>query len=275
MKKKTVLTIIGCVFALGAVACIVRLAMILYQPKAVKTETMSTSSETTEETAYTAPDESQAVIPTYSSIETEPYQAEYHCPVDFDALQGFNEDIYAWIIIKDTNINYPVVQAPNNDKFYLTHNSDEEYSSAGAIFSEHVYNSRDFNDPVTILYGHHMQSGAMFGNLQNYCTTDEFWDGEPVIKIYLPDRMLKYQVFAAVPYSRYHILVYNDFSNEEVYTKFFDDIMSTHSMEARFHEEYAPVFGDKVVILSTCLIGNNSNRYIVLGKLVYDSSEQC
>ena len=119
-----------------------------------------------------------------------------------------------------------------------------------------------------------MKSGAMFGNMQNDFTTDEFWDAEPVIEIYLPDRLLKYQVFAAVPYNNRHILHYNDFSDEEVYNAFFSDIMSTHSMEARFHEEYAPEYGDKVLILSTCLIGNNSNRYLVMGKLVYDSSKE-
>ncbi len=273
MKKKTIYIILGSIFALGMIACLIKLGMILYQPKPVNTETKSTT-ETTEETAYTAPDESQAVIPTYTSVTTDETSPVYVCPVDFATLQSYNEDIYAWITIKDTNIDYPVVQAPNNDQFYLTHNSDEEYSSAGSIFSEHVYNSKDFEDPVTILYGHHMKSGAMFGNMQNDFTTDSFWDSKPVIEIYLPDRLLRYQVFAAVPYSNRHILHYNDFSDEDVYNSFFSDILSTHSMEARFHEEYAPEYGDKVLILSTCLIGNNSNRYLVMGKLVYDSSKE-
>ncbi|MBQ6302421.1 MAG: class B sortase [Clostridiales bacterium] len=275
MNKKTVYIIIGTALSLGAVFCIIKLATILYQPKASLTATMSTSTDSTsteEETEYTAPDESLAVIPTYSSVGTSETKDVYVCPVDFEKLQGYNSDIYAWIQIANTNIDYPVVQAPNDDSYYLTHNSDCDYSSAGSIFSEHVYNSKDFNDPVTVLYGHHMMSGAMFGNLQNYFTDDEFWNADPVIHIYMPDRELRYAVFAAVPYKSAHMLHYNDFSDEEVFTDFFEDIMSTRSMEARFREEYAPETGDKVIALSTCLIGNRYNRFVVFGKLVYDSS---
>lgn len=275
--NKTVKIVIGCICALGAVFCVVKLATILYQPKATLTATMAastSSSVTTEETAYTAPDESKAVIPTYSSVTTQETVAKYVCPVDFDALQSVNDDIYAWIYIEGTDIDYPVVQSPNDDYFYLTYNSDGDYSSAGAIFTEHEYNGTDFTDPVTVIYGHHMSSGAMFGNMQNDFTDDDFWDTDPVITIYLPDRELRYQVFAAVPYGHSHILYYNDFDDEDVYEEFFDDIMSTYSIEARFHEEYAPEYGDRVIILSTCLIGNNYNRYVVMGKLVYDSSEQ-
>ena len=275
--NKTVKIVIGCICTLGAVFCVVKLATILYQPKATLTATMAastSSTETTEETAYTAPDESKAVIPTYSSIATQETAAKYVCPVDFDTLQSVNDDIYAWIYIDGTDIDYPVVQSPNDDYFYLTYNSDGDYSSAGAIFTEHEYNGTDFTDPVTVVYGHHMSSGAMFGNMQNEFTDDEFWDTDPVITIYLPDRELRYQVFAAVPYEHSHILYYHDFDDEEVYDEFFDGIMSTYSIEARFHEEYAPEYGDRVIILSTCLIGNNYNRYVVMGKLVYDSSEQ-
>ena len=276
MNKKTIYIIIGSVLALGAVLCIVKLVTILYEPKASLTATMSATdtTETEEETEYTAPDESLAIIPTYSTVATDATADVYVCPVDFEKLQGYNSDIYAWIYIKNTNIDYPVVQAPNDDSYYLTHNSDCDYSSAGSIFSEHQYNSKDFNDPVTVLYGHHMMSGAMFGYLQNYFTDDEFWDAEPVIEIYLPDRVLKYAVFATVPYESRHMLHYHDFTDEEVFTEFFDDIMATRSMEARFHEQYAPEAGDKVIALSTCLIGNRYKRFVVFGKLVYDSSVQ-
>lgn len=275
--NKTVKIIIGCVLTLGAVACVVKLAMILYEPKPTLTATRlptDTVPTATEETPYTAPDESKAVIPTYSSKTTTETSADvYVCPVDFEYLQSVNDDIYAWIYCEGTDIDYPVVQSPNDDSFYLTYNSDGEYSSAGAIFTEHEYNDTDFEDPVTVIYGHHMSSGAMFGNMQEEFMDDEFWDTDPVIEIYLPDRVLKYQVFAAVPYGHYHILHYHDFDDEDVFEDFFDDIMDTHAMEARLHEEYAPEYGDKVIVLSTCLIGNNYNRFTVMAKLVYDSSE--
>ena len=276
--NKTAKIVIGCVLALGAIACGVKVATILYQPKATLTSTMATTTPTTtttETTEYTDPDPSKAVTPTYTSATTEETAAVYVSPVDFEALQDVNEDIYAWIYIEGTDIDYPVCQSPTNDEFYLDHNSDGDYSSAGAVFSEHEFNGIDFSDPVTVLYGHHMSNGDIFGNLQVQFMEEEFWETDPVITFYLPDRELRYQVFAAVPYGHFHILYYHDFSDEEVYEDFFDEIMSTHAFEAMTHEEYAPEFGDKVIVLSTCLIGNNYNRYTVMGKLIYDSSEVC
>ena len=265
MNKRTECIIIGTALALGAVLCIVKLVSILYQPKASFTATMSASADSS------STDEDIAVKPSDPSVGTADV---YVCPVDFEKLQGYNSDIYAWIQIADTDINYPVVQSPADDSYYLTHNSDRDYSSEGSIFSEHEYNSKDFNDTVTVLYGHHMRSGAMFGNLQNYFSDIGFWNSYPVIRIYLPDRELRYAVFAAIPYKNAHMLHYHDFSDTKVYTDFFEEIMSTKSEEARFHEENAPENGDKVIALSTCLNGNRNNRFVVFGKLIYDSSVQ-
>ena len=257
MRKKTVYIIIGSVLALGAVFCLVKLAAMLYAPQASLTATINSEEETTGLT-----------------VAADASAAAYVCPIDFEKLQSYNSDIYAWVYVENTNINYPVVQSPDDDSYYLTHNSDGEYSSAGSIFTEHEFNSKDFNDPVTVLYGHHMKSGVMFGYLQSYFTNDEFWDAEPVIAVYLPDRALVYTVFAAVPYESDHMLFNRDFNDEEVFTDFFDDILATTSNEARFHEEYAPEKGDKVIALSTCLNGNSNKRFVVFGKLVYDSSAQ-
>ena len=138
MKKRTVYIITGTALALGAVFCIVKLAIMLYQPKASLTATMATSVD------RSSTEESSDAEPADPSEGTEDV---YVCPVDFEKLQGYNPDIYAWIRINNTNIDYPVVQSPKDDSFYLTHNSDREYSSAGSIFSEHEYNSKDFNDP--------------------------------------------------------------------------------------------------------------------------------
>lgn len=272
VNGRTVKIIIGCVLAVGSVACVIKLASILYEPKATLTATMATSAAVTTDGAYTPPNEDEAVIPTYTDFSTDATSEEYVCPVDFAALQAVNPDIYAWVRIEGTDIDFPVLQSPTDDSYYLTHNSDGEYSSAGSVFSEYEYNSTDFTDPVTILYGHRMKSGAIFGNLQLEVTEDTFWDSEPVIEIYLPDKLLKYQIFAAVPYDRAHILYYHDFADEETYNSFFNNIMSINNIEARFHEEYAPVYGDKVLMLSTCLIGDSYYRFIVMGTLVYDSS---
>ena len=88
-------------------------------------------------------------------------------PVDFEGLQEYNPDIYAWITIPGTAVDYPIVQRPEDNSYYLTHNTDGEESAEGAIFTED-YNSRDFTDPNTVIYGHNMRNGSMFRSLHNY-----------------------------------------------------------------------------------------------------------
>ena len=94
-------------------------------------------------------------------------------PVDFDSLIKQNPDIYAWIYIPETNINYPVCRHASDDNFYLDHDIYKNYSYAGAIYSQFC-NSRDFDDRVTVLYGHNMADGSMFANLHKFRDKDFF-----------------------------------------------------------------------------------------------------
>ena len=96
----------------------------------------------------------------------------YESPVDFPSLWEMNSEIYAWLYIPGTEVNYPILQREGNDKFYLNHNSQGRYSDGGAVFTESAYNSKDFTDPVTLVYGHYMRSGTMFGSLQATYTAE-------------------------------------------------------------------------------------------------------
>ena len=95
--------------------------------------------------------------------------------IDFAELSSINPDIYAWIRIPDTQIDYPVLQREEDDTYYLRHNSSGRYAFAGSIYTEEA-NSRDFKDPMTVLYGHNMRDGSMFQNLhflriKHFCGT--------------------------------------------------------------------------------------------------------
>ncbi|MGN0631478.1 MAG: class B sortase [Ruminococcus sp.] len=192
------------------------------------------------------------------SDESEPYIS----PVDFESLKGINPDIYAWIYIPDTEISYPVLQGENNS-FYIKHNEYSEYSGKGAIFTED-YNSKDFKDPVTLIYGHNMKDESMFGSLQRICNTLDD------IIIYLPDCEKKYHVFAAVPYSDIHILYYYDFTQKRVFNAFFRDIMSVKAVNSYFDESAVISPDDHIIILSTCMSGNNQKRFLVCAKEVIE-----
>jgi len=190
----------------------------------------------------------------------------YVSPVDFEDLQSMNPDIYAWLYIPGTDVNYPILQREGDDRFYLDHNSEGKFSQGGAIFTEETYTKKDFSDPVTLVYGHNMRSGAMFGNLQETYSGQDGLETYRDIAVYLPERELHYEVFAAVPYDMRHILYYNDFTDPEVFREFLERVRSVRSINANIDENAAVTAEDQLLILSTCLRGDRNQRYLVLAK---------
>lgn len=178
-----------------------------------------------------------------------------------------NPDVYAWIRIPEIGVDYPVLQSRKSDKYYLKRDSEGHFSSSGAIMSEKTYNGTDFEDPVTILYGQCMKSGAMFGSLQTFYSSEDGLEENRSIEIYLPDRKLEYEVFAAVPFDARHILSQYDFSDEKVFTDFFDTILAIRAFNATVSYDRKPIYGDKVLILSTTLKGDSTQRYLVLARI--------
>ena len=190
-------------------------------------------------------------------------------PVDFAALEEINPDIYAWVEIPCTTINYPVLQHPTKDEYYNDHGADGKYSPYGSIFSQASYNGRDFHEPVTVLYGHNLVYGMenMFAMLNNYADAD-FFDAHDTIYIYTPDSVLEYRVFAAYVHSNEHILAYRDFTDAVVFDEYFKSMRETDDVYSNFNDEYMPAAEDRVLTLSTCFNRNNRQRYIVQAVLV-------
>ena len=93
-------------------------------------------------------------------------EAKEYFEVDFDQLRQQNEDVTAWLYLPDSVINYPVLQHGDND-YYLTRQIDGSYNKNGSIFMDYR-NASDFSDRNTIIYGHHMRTGNMFGKLVNF-----------------------------------------------------------------------------------------------------------
>lgn len=104
-----------------------------------------------------------------------------------------NPDVIAWIDIPGLSISYPVVQGTDN-AYYLHHLFTGEYNSSGSIFTD-CHNRPDFTDQNTILYGHNMKNGSMFGTLSHY-QDQALWEASPYFCLYVPERWLKYQIFS-------------------------------------------------------------------------------
>ena len=196
--------------------------------------------------------------------EDEPYTS----PVDFESLKKKSKDVHAWLTIPGTDISYPVAQSQTNDAFYLKRALDGSRSINGTLFTEHLYNSTDFEDPVTAIYGHDMKSGAMFGLLQEQYSDIETFNKHREIIVYCPDKELHYEVLAAVPYSKRHILHYYDsFKEKETIDEFVQELYNIRAFGANFASDVEVSADDKLLILSTCLKGDISRRYLVVARL--------
>lgn len=91
--------------------------------------------------------------------------------IDFPLLWKYNSDIYAWIMIPDTNVSYPILQHSKYDTYYLNHNLNGSTGYPGCIFSK-PQSKKDFTDALLILYGHNMRNGTMFGALRQLDKSD-------------------------------------------------------------------------------------------------------
>lgn len=216
--------------------------------------------KTSEETKPTITTENEKVIP------AEPYEL-YVSPIDFQALKNENADIYAWLDIPGSEISYPILQHPNDDSFYLRRGIDGKYDVNGSLFTEKQYNKLDFSDPVTIIYGHDMLNGAMFGRLQAYYSDQAFFSENEEVIIYLADRELHFTVFAAVPFDSRHILYNYNFSNPRTYKVFFEEILSIRAIGGNISENPNVNTDKQMLILSTCLKGNSNKRFLVCAQL--------
>ena len=230
----------------------------LYE-EAKKTAEQSDKTETTEkETTPTPAEATETPVPT-------PTEVPVDIPIDFASLQKENEDIYAWIKIDGTNIDYPIVQSSTDDTFYIHRGIDKEDLYVGAIYTE-MQNAKDFSDPNTVLYGHNMKDGSMFATLHNFRDRD-FFDQHREILIYTPEHILHYTIFAAYTYDDRHILNSFDFSDQKVFQNYLDEIYNIRSMDAYTLDKPKVTAKDKIITLSTCMGSNASARYLVQGVL--------
>ena len=202
---------------------------------------------------------------------TKQEESKVENPIDFKTLQEQNSEIYAHIIIEDTNVNYPIVQSAANDAFYLKHKAeDKSWSASGAIYTELV-NSKDFGDRVTLIYGHNGYSDTFFTTLHKF-EDEEFFTNHPYFYIYTPDRRLTYQVISAFKYDDRHIMNSFNFSNNSEFLEFEQYLLNPASALKNVREQLDTELDENsnIVVLSTCITNQKSSRYLVCGVLVKD-----
>ena len=179
--------------------------------------------------------------------------------VDLASAMAINNEVVAWLYSPNTLIDYPVMRT-DNYTYYIDHLPDGSRNSNGSLFIDY-HNRWDFSGPLTIIYGHNMKSGKMFGTLPGY-KTQSYYNDHPVMYIY-------------TEYANYRLDIMYGFSTSErefrenlfMYEQNVDSLVSFASTRSTFNSGVTYNKGDRVVALSTCTFEFSDARYIVLGIL--------
>lgn len=181
---------------------------------------------------------------------------------DYSELYKMNTDLAGWITIEGTDIDYPVMQTPDEFDYYLKRNFSKERSNHGCIFVGEGNDLAEPSDNIT-LYGHNMMDGSMFAGLHKYANKEKWEENSMIIFNTLYEYHV-YKIFAVFKTSasvdegfRYHQFVNAD--SEEEFNAFVNECK-----ELSFYDTgITPVYGDKLITLSTCEYTLTNGRLVV------------
>lgn len=197
-----------------------------------------------------------------ASVESRPEKADGYAEMlaelDLAALQENNGDVIGWIAIPDTEVFYPIMQTGDNS-YYLNHTWKKESSSVGAIFLEYR-NAADFSGFHSIVYGHQMRDGSMFGGLKEY-VDEEYWRAHPTIYLVTDDGVEEFDIFAALEVGVQDIVYRMDMEAQGTRRELIDFCLS-HSV---IDTGITPETDGHILTLSTCTGRGYATRWIVQG----------
>ncbi len=190
-------------------------------------------------------------------------KSNYTIRPQFHDLLAVNDRIVGWISVDNTKLNNPILHADNNE-FYLNHNYKDRESRAGSVFMDYRNDALDISRN-TILYGHAMKDGTMFGSLKNYLNQDY---ANAHRTIYLDTLYEGYdiEVFAAYETTIDFYYIETEFKTDEEFIQFIGEVQKRSTID--MNVDVGP--DDKIITLSTCKdsVISDDHRFVVQGKLV-------
>jgi len=180
--------------------------------------------------------------------------------VDFEALRGISSDVIGWICLPHTAINYPVVQAWDNE-YYLTRFIDGQSNMGGSLFADYACPS-DFSGKNTIIYGHNMKDGSMFALIDDYAE-QSFYEQHPVMYLNTPTGNYRVDIFSGFTSDPEGFVYTSSFASDEDYAAFLRSVFASSEIDCP-----VPVgIDDRIVTLSTCAYTGEDVRFVLCGKL--------
>lgn len=175
--------------------------------------------------------------------------------VDFDALKRQNPDVIGWLYCQNTPINYPVVKGDDNSE-YLHKLFDGTRNAAGTLFAD-SRSKGDFSDPNTIIYGHAMKNGSMFGTLAHYKKAD-YYKAHPFMWLLTPNGNYRLDLIAGFTTASNN-MIYSAMDNGQVQAAIYQG-----KKKSTFTSTADTSQIPRIVTLSTCAYEYEEARYVVL-----------
>jgi len=178
----------------------------------------------------------------------------------FEELRAINPEVFGWLTVYDTNIDYPVTQGEDNMK-YVNTNAEGDYSLSGSIFLDSG-NNNDFLDFNSILFGHHMDRQAMFGEIGLFSDKDYF-DARLYGNLYYDGADHGLEFFAFIHADAYDASVFAPGVTGEARQAYLDGLLS----KATFTRDIGVTVEDRIVLLSTCSTESTNGRDILVARI--------
>lgn len=175
------------------------------------------------------------------------------------------KDVYAWVEVPGTKIDYPILQHESDDAFYLHHDMDGDENRYGSIYTESI-NSKDFKDPNTVIYGHNMRDESMFGTLKWFEDRDFFNQNTDIVITTLSDIRI-YRIMAVYRFSDDHLLKNQEILTESGIKEYLNKIPDYVNKAGGFLREDIER-KEPIITLSSCATGDTSYRLLVQAVLL-------
>ena len=178
------------------------------------------------------------------------------------ALREVNSDVYGWIYVEGTNINYPLLRGTDNI-YYLDHSYNHNYLPIGSIFVDCTTKDIITDNYNTVIYGHNVAAGSMmFHDVVKLLNEDLFYSAK--IYIYTMEGVYIYQPFSIYQTTSDYQYFRTGFTSEESFLEFANEMISN----SKFPTDTTFSSGDTMITLSTCTNGAANGRYALHAKLV-------
>ena len=181
--------------------------------------------------------------------------------VSFAELQAINPEVFGWLTVYGTNIDHPIAQGPDNAK-YVNTSVFGTYSLSGAIFLDYL-NNMDFQDFNSILYGHHMEKQAMFGDLGSF-SDKNFFDSRIYGNLYFSGKDYGLEFFAFIKTDAYDGGVFTPcIQGKEAQQAYLQNLMD----KALYTRNIGVTAEDHILLLTTCSSDSTNGRDILAARI--------